>query len=81
VAAAKKRAALMAAVALELSKRAGIEHEYVYNLVRYDQLTLPADVVRKVAKAMSLPRSWLSTQARTVRRCTAAFYILDSIGH
>jgi transcriptional regulator with XRE-family HTH domain len=40
--------------ALELSKRAGVEHEYVYNAARYDQQTLPADVARKVAKAMGL---------------------------
>ena len=63
--------------ALELSKRAGVKHEYVYNVARYDQQTLPADVARKLAKAMglrrvmSLPRYWPSTLDPAAKPCTA----------
>ena len=39
---------------LELSKRAGVKHEFVYGVASYDQQTLPADVVRKLAKAMGV---------------------------
>jgi transcriptional regulator with XRE-family HTH domain len=36
----------------ELARRAGISHNYVYGVVSYDIQTIPADVARKLAKAM-----------------------------
>ena|SRR5918993_1068656 len=39
---------------LEFAKRARIKHDFIYGITRYGQYAIPADVARKIAKAMGL---------------------------